>query len=104
MVSASGTPNATGARSRKPSSGSTGSVSQPLPFSHHYNAAASMSSASASAGCNNAYMIINEHHSKFDIDNIVIPYDMLVNTTKVNIARNQEIPVPSWRNMIRKTL
>jgi hypothetical protein len=46
-------------------------------------------------------MILNDASNKFDIDNIVIPYDMLcgssTNMSKLAFVARQEIQTPSWR-------
>jgi hypothetical protein len=44
------------------------------------------------------YMIINEYQNKFNIDNIVIPYDMLI--SKVSLPpKSLDIPTPKWRQL-----
>jgi hypothetical protein len=47
-----------------------------------------------------SYIILNDSHNKFDLDNIVIPFEMLINNnnqTKIDIIQNKEILTPKWR-------
>jgi hypothetical protein len=51
------------------------------------------------ATSNTNCMILNDASNKFDIDNIVIPYDMLCGSSSSKIAfiQKQDIQTPSWR-------
>ena len=46
-----------------------------------------------------SYIVLNDSHNKFDIDNIVIPYEMLINNnqSKIDVLLNKEITTPKWR-------
>lgn len=43
---------------------------------------------------------LSNNSNKFDINNIVIPNDMINNCKIVNIVRIQNVPTPKWRELV----
>ena len=70
-------------------------------FKMNFNNASSLSRSfpiTSSKNNQNSFLILNDN--KFDIDNIVIPYEMLTNNSSNVVVLNKEILTPKWRIII----
>ena len=83
---------------RSTSSSNSGNFDHNFTLMHQRSYPVAAKSSAFNGNSSSSYIILNDCHNKFDIDNIVIPYEMVTNSNnKSDLLVNKEILTPKWR-------